>query len=508
MVLATIRPRAALNLLHFIENTATYQAKIGRGVRCLGSSPPEGRDALSYLKSWVGNSNNNTRPASSSHHSSIAEGGSTTNNVPLNSPPQSTGLTVSGASYLLPTLCLERSETPTTLSTRLQSYFNSSGAATSAAIRAMLRPKAFNVESFDSPKGVAGTSSAHLKVPIILDMKAFQHDGSPHYKPPVEGSLKQIVGVLNDWGIAVLGLTNISRARHNHAAIAGLGSGPNGGGGDSSATRLEEEAMGLGLPVLMARAGRTLGGSVNSMHGVGNKSVGESLQLEDVVQLLITQAESTNSLYDDDTVGSTIGDDHDSTTDVSKDLSSISPLVMEVDIQKKHELINNTMSPCGIIEDNVENLADTMMSNIGGPLPGTLPTGTKIFHGSVRSGVIISTDKPNQSLVIIGNVNSGGEVMAEGNLFVFGRLRGRALAGLAASKKSNSNLDEESRSITASGSNSMSASIFASNFDPELICIGESFTTIDSVKELGLKRADAGAMVTVDNEGELVFVKF
>jgi len=350
-----------------------------------------------------------------------------------------------------------------------------------------------------------------LKVPIILDMKAFQHDGSPHYKPPLEGSLKKIVGVLDDWGIAVLGLTNISRTQHLNAALSAIGGGSKGVGGDSSATRLEEEAMGLGLPVLMARAGRTLGGSGTAMHGVGNRSVGESLQLEDLVRLLITQAESsTYRRTEDDTVGSTIGDAKDSAVEGSEDLASIPPLVMETDIRNHNSLISDALSPKEIMVDNVETSADSMVSSLGGPLPGTLPTGTKIFHGSVRSGVIISTDKPNQSLVIIGNVNSGGEVMAEGNLFVFGRLRGRALAGLAASKKSNCNLDEESHSTSSSGGGSspMSASIFASNFDPELICIGESFTTIDSVKDLGLKRADAGAMVSVDDKGELVFVEF
>jgi septum site-determining protein MinC len=36
----------------------------------------------------------------------------------------------------------------------------------------------------------------------------------------------------------------------------------------------------------------------------------------------------------------------------------------------------------------------------------------------------------NGNLVILGNVSSGGEVVSDGDIHVYGNLRGRALAGL------------------------------------------------------------------------------
>jgi len=56
---------------------------------------------------------------------------------------------------------------------------------------------------------------------------------------------------------------------------------------------------------------------------------------------------------------------------------------------------------------------------------------TKVHKGSIRSGQLLSSDQPNQSLVILGSVNPGGEVWSEGDVYVYGKLRGRVLAGLS-----------------------------------------------------------------------------
>ncbi|CAM9339577.1 unnamed protein product, partial [Ectocarpus sp. 12 AP-2014] len=80
-----------------------------------------------------------------------------------------------------------------------------------------------------------------------------------------------------------------------------------------------------------------------------------------------------------------------------------------------------------------------------------------VFKGSVRSGQQVFAE--GTSLVVLGAVSSGGEVMADGDIHVYGTLRGRALAGLSGNK---------------------SAKIFATRFDAELVGVGESFTTLDS----------------------------
>lgn len=51
----------------------------------------------------------------------------------------------------------------------------------------------------------------------------------------------------------------------------------------------------------------------------------------------------------------------------------------------------------------------------------------KIHRGQIRSGQQIYAK--DQNLVIIGSVSAGAEVIADGNIHVYGSLRGRAIAG-------------------------------------------------------------------------------
>lgn len=59
-------------------------------------------------------------------------------------------------------------------------------------------------------------------------------------------------------------------------------------------------------------------------------------------------------------------------------------------------------------------------------IPGAV--GSRIHRGTVRSGQQISA--PDGDLVVLGAVNAGAEVLAGGNVHVYGPLRGRALAGI------------------------------------------------------------------------------
>jgi len=60
------------------------------------------------------------------------------------------------------------------------------------------------------------------------------------------------------------------------------------------------------------------------------------------------------------------------------------------------------------------------------PMPET-PTGTRLFVGPVRSGVILDH---SGNLIVFGDVNPGAEVRATGNIVVLGRLRGTAHAAI------------------------------------------------------------------------------
>jgi septum site-determining protein MinC len=53
--------------------------------------------------------------------------------------------------------------------------------------------------------------------------------------------------------------------------------------------------------------------------------------------------------------------------------------------------------------------------------------GDKIHRGQVRSGQQVYAK--GQNLVVIGSVSAGAEVIADGNIHIYGSLRGRALAG-------------------------------------------------------------------------------
>jgi septum site-determining protein MinC len=87
----------------------------------------------------------------------------------------------------------------------------------------------------------------------------------------------------------------------------------------------------------------------------------------------------------------------------------------------------------------------------------------------VRSGQQLYAEK--QSLVIFGSVNEGGEVLADGDIFVFGRLCGRVVAGLGSPQGTN----ESGEDITHQ--------IFATSFQPSLVGIGSVFVIPDDYEE-------------------------
>lgn len=82
--------------------------------------------------------------------------------------------------------------------------------------------------------------------------------------------------------------------------------------------------------------------------------------------------------------------------------------------------------------------------------------GVRLHEGHVRSGQQIYAR--GQDLTIVGSVSAGAEVIADGNIHIYGALRGRALAG-------------------ASGDTA--ARVFCSEFSAELVAVAGNYRVLD-----------------------------
>ncbi|WP_192035516.1 septum site-determining protein MinC [Halomonas sp. YLGW01] len=85
------------------------------------------------------------------------------------------------------------------------------------------------------------------------------------------------------------------------------------------------------------------------------------------------------------------------------------------------------------------------------------PTG-RIYRGTVRSGQQVSA--ADGDLVVIGAVNAGAEVLAAGNIHVYGALRGRALAGIHGGRE---------------------AAIFCRELHAELLSVAGNYKRLDDI---------------------------
>lgn len=107
------------------------------------------------------------------------------------------------------------------------------------------------------------------------------------------------------------------------------------------------------------------------------------------------------------------------------------------------------------------------------PLP-PLAAGTKVLTRTIRSGQRIVAAEGD--LVIIGAVNAGAEILAAGNIHVYGALRGRALAGIHGDS---------------------GARICALQFHPELVAVAGEYLLHD---ELDPAQLGGAVVVTIAEE--------
>jgi septum site-determining protein MinC len=91
---------------------------------------------------------------------------------------------------------------------------------------------------------------------------------------------------------------------------------------------------------------------------------------------------------------------------------------------------------------------------------------TKMITQPVRSGQQIYA--PGGDLLVLAPVSHGAELLADGNIFVFGPLRGRALAGITGDK---------------------SAMVFCKSLEAELVSIAGQYKISEDLKETGWKKS-------------------
>ena len=86
------------------------------------------------------------------------------------------------------------------------------------------------------------------------------------------------------------------------------------------------------------------------------------------------------------------------------------------------------------------------------------PRPALVVSGSVRSGQQVYAQ--GRDLVVLGSANTGSELLSDGDIHVYGKLKGKALAGLAGN---------------------VGARIYAQAFDPELVAVGNVYVQCDAI---------------------------
>lgn len=127
---------------------------------------------------------------------------------------------------------------------------------------------------------------------------------------------------------------------------------------------------------------------------------------------------------------------------------NFTPMVLDIQIlddqnlnfaKLKEILTQNQIIPVGIrgaIEEwipQIRNMGFAILTDPGkndkeAGGSATFTEGTKIIAEPVRSGQRIYAERGD--LIVVGTVSSGAELLADGNIHVYGVLRGRALAGV------------------------------------------------------------------------------
>lgn len=146
------------------------------------------------------------------------------------------------------------------------------------------------------------------------------------------------------------------------------------------------------------------------------------------------------------------------------------------------------LRPVGGPKDAEEELPPLPAAPAASPPPAaaaeTAPAAPAPAPAAVRASLLISepvrsgqrVHAQGSDLIVTATVNQGAEIIADGNIHVYGALRGRAVAGAAD--------DQDAR-------------IFALTFDPELVAIAGFYAVRETLGEV-----PAGRAVQVRLQGE------
>lgn len=390
-------------------------------------------------------------------------------------------LYVSGGAYLIPTLRLGRNDTPQSVDSLLEEILVRpdptirSNHPIQSLLRRQRRPKQSTVE-------VLGGEAKSWMVPITLDLSELLPDGSPHHSTPISlETIQGFVHVLLKYHIAVVGLVHVPYNDNHH---------PN--------NLLEHFAAILGIPTLLpihrratpaaaAASKSSIRGSdtialqdlaqwitfsiVQYTHPINDNNNNDSMHNRSANNVPSSFHASTNEEYDVDitkvvhtrrsiqqAIHSTIVEQLEQNGSVNmQDLNTTSSTTNSLQQQQQLKQKQQQAIPTNKIAPSV---ATTTTSTFTTTTASS--SSSKVVYGHVRSGQIVSSDNPYQSLVIVGDVHSGGEVLSDGDIHIYGKLQGRAIAGVLTSE----------------------ARIYVRHFDPELICIHGIYTTIDNVSLL------------------------
>lgn len=135
-------------------------------------------------------------------------------------------------------------------------------------------------------------------------------------------------------------------------------------------------------------------------------------------------------------------------------------------VQNAADLDPALMGDLGLIA--VSTGRDAPLPRDPGPAPAATPprpAETKIVRSPVRSGQMIVADQGD--LTVIGSVASGAELIAAGNIHVYGTLRGRAMAGCHGNEN---------------------AHIFCQSLNAELVAIAGLYQTSETLDQAALDR--------------------
>jgi len=80
-------------------------------------------------------------------------------------------------------------------------------------------------------------------------------------------------------------------------------------------------------------------------------------------------------------------------------------------------------------EGRAQKMATEPPAPVAPPVPDNAPAKTRIVSQPVRSGQQIYAR--NSDLIVTSSVSAGAELIADGNIHIYGSMRGRALAGAA-----------------------------------------------------------------------------